>query len=475
MTLLKRQIGKGVSQEEECLSETDSIQQSEKIKLDDTELSLGIDKNLELTEEIRNQYDELTLDIEESHIEEIKEENILSDAEPEKEKTESPEEEAEELIVNEEIEKSAKADEQELPIQVQNSEEQKSNIEEVIVGNDEEDNDEGDNVFYSSELILERIKDSNIKELKIKKAMVIGMIFIAVALFSLSAYEVRKFLMAASENVTNSKRYLIESDIEQSVSTLPDEGSNKEIIEEKNSDLSGMLDKGQKSVESEKEETSSLQEKKIIVEASSPIKIKKRVGKKEIQDQLLQAYTAFTKKNYQQAGIYYQKVLGQDEENVDALNGLAMVYIKNNKMTEAKNYFYKVLDIDATNHFAKVTLIKMAGDLPVVEQEILYKELLEEEPKSLIVREAAANFYVSQSRWKKAQENYFVIMTLAPGKAKHIYNLAVSLDKLGKAPEALTYYIKARESYLKENDSERVDTIQQRIIALQDLEEYKNE
>ena len=51
--------------------------------------------------------------------------------------------------------------------------------------------------------------------------------------------------------------------------------------------------------------------------------------------------------------------------------------------------------------------------------------------------------YVTQGRWPDAQAAFFEALRNEPTNADYAYNLAVSLDRLGQAQSAATYYQRA--------------------------------
>ena len=62
---------------------------------------------------------------------------------------------------------------------------------------------------------------------------------------------------------------------------------------------------------------------------------------------------------------------------------------------------------------------------------------------SVVLYAALGNFYGQQSRWREAREAYSQTIAGNSARPDDIYNLAVSLDNLGRQQEALQYYLRA--------------------------------
>ena len=75
--------------------------------------------------------------------------------------------------------------------------------------------------------------------------------------------------------------------------------------------------------------------------------------------------------------------------------------------------------------------------------EVEIKTLLSKFPESAALHFALGNRLASDRRWVEAQQAYFEAYRLDATRADYVYNLAVSLDQLGKQILARDYYSKA--------------------------------
>src|SRR5690606_22588549 len=69
--------------------------------------------------------------------------------------------------------------------------------------------------------------------------------------------------------------------------------------------------------------------------------------------------------------------------------------------------------------------------------------LMEAHPEAAYLRFALGNWYARQARWADAQQAYFEAVRLDADNADYVFNLAVSLDRMGQEQAALGHYQRA--------------------------------
>lgn len=91
--------------------------------------------------------------------------------------------------------------------------------------------------------------------------------------------------------------------------------------------------------------------------------------------------------------------------------------------------------------------------------------MLAKQPDDANLHVALGNLYAEQNQWPAAQQAYFEAYSLNK-TTDNAYNLAVSLDQMGKPKLALPYYIRALE---QATDAGNIDkaALQARISAIQ--------
>lgn len=186
--------------------------------------------------------------------------------------------------------------------------------------------------------------------------------------------------------------------------------------------------------------------------AQNPLlKLISRTPSAGVDPTLLAAYQAFSRGDDAAAQQQYRQVLQGDVRNVDALLGMAAIAQRQGRDADATGWYQKVLEIEPRNTIAQsaITSVQMnaagsnlaATDLVGAESRI--KNMLAQQPEAANLHAALGNLFAAQNQWASAQEAYFNASRFAPNNADYVFNLAVSLDQLGKPNLALAQYQRA--------------------------------
>lgn len=181
----------------------------------------------------------------------------------------------------------------------------------------------------------------------------------------------------------------------------------------------------------------------FIVESPDPIIIKVQQQPPHAETYLNQAYQHYQKQDYVGAAGYYLQVLSDAPNNIDALLGMGVVAEQLGDKVTAESYYKKVQSLDNGNVYASSALIRLEQSQFPAERESNYQGLLEKFPDAAQTHAALGDLYAGQERWSEAQQAYFNATAKAPDNAEYHYNLAVSLDHLGKGAIARRYYQQA--------------------------------
>lgn len=172
-----------------------------------------------------------------------------------------------------------------------------------------------------------------------------------------------------------------------------------------------------------------------------------------IDPTLLAAYQAFNSGDDVAAQKQYRQVLQTDVRNIDALLGMAAIALRQGRYMDANGWYQKVLEIEPRNSTALSALanaqigndatgLSAAGsDFAATESRI--KNLLAQQPEAANLHAALGNLYAAKNQWPLAQAAYFDASRFAPNNADYAFNLAVSLDQIGKSELALAQYQRA--------------------------------
>ena len=209
-----------------------------------------------------------------------------------------------------------------------------------------------------------------------------------------------------------------------------------------------------------------------------PLKLVSRTPAAGVDPTLLAAYQAFSRGDDAAAQKQYRQVLQADVRSIDALLGMAAIALRQGRYADARGWYQKVLEIEPKNSTALSALANTqigndatdansaASDFSATESRI--KNLLAQQPEAASLHAALGNLYAAQNQWPLAQAAYFNASRFAPNIADYAFNLAVSLDQLGKSELALAQYQRAL-SLLNSAGASNLDRAQleARIQALQ--------
>ena len=174
-----------------------------------------------------------------------------------------------------------------------------------------------------------------------------------------------------------------------------------------------------------------------------PVKFARADSAGAISPEVRSGYAALVAGDLQTARRTYQAALTQDPFSVDALLGIATVDARLGNRDAARAYYRKVLEIDPRNATA---LAGLGATAQAVAPDRLESQLLgaiARDPASSALHFTLGGLYASQSRWTEAQTQFFEAHRLDPTSADVAFNLAVSLDHLGKAQLAAQFYSQA--------------------------------
>lgn len=175
------------------------------------------------------------------------------------------------------------------------------------------------------------------------------------------------------------------------------------------------------------------------------VKVVKNQPTVGINPKLIEAYNAYTKGDDAQAQQAYREVLKGDVRNTDALLGMATIAARQGRNDDAIGWYKKVLEIEPRNHVAQAGVLSLQQQDDPVSAETRFKNMIAQQPESASLYAALGDLYVSQNQWPSAQQAYFQAYHFEPNNAQHVFNLAVSLDHMGKPNLAVPYYKRALE------------------------------
>ena len=203
-----------------------------------------------------------------------------------------------------------------------------------------------------------------------------------------------------------------------------------------------------------------------IASQSASIQVSKSQSSPAVNPVLMNAYNAYLAGNDQEAQSLYKRVLQRDTRNVDALLGLGAIAEREGRIDDALGWYQKVLEIDPKNATA---LSAYAASVVQDDQTsvLKLKNMVAEHPNDANAHANLGAYFAGQSQWVEAQQSYFEAYRLN-ATAENAFNLAVSLDQMGKPALALPYYQQAL-AQVTASPSSTIDisALQARIAAIQ--------
>jgi len=174
-----------------------------------------------------------------------------------------------------------------------------------------------------------------------------------------------------------------------------------------------------------------------------------KVQPQGVDPTLLAAYQAYTRGEDANALRQYRLVLQRDVRNVDALLGMAAIAQRQGRDADAQGWYQKVLEIEPRNSVAQTAIITSrpmitdSVNTDFVGAESRIKSMIAQQPEGANLYAALGNLYAEQNQWPSAQDAYFNASRLASNNADYAFNLAISLDQMGKYSLALKQYQRA--------------------------------
>ena len=157
-------------------------------------------------------------------------------------------------------------------------------------------------------------------------------------------------------------------------------------------------------------------------------------------------YDALRRGDYDAARRSYQAAITADSASVDANLGLATAEARAGNVSAASLFYRKALELDPRNATALAGLAALADASRPGAVEARLREDVMRSPQSPALHLALGNVYAAQKRWSEAQGEYFEAHRLDPANPDIAFNLAVSLDNLGRGALAAQFYRRALDS-----------------------------
>lgn len=177
---------------------------------------------------------------------------------------------------------------------------------------------------------------------------------------------------------------------------------------------------------------------------ASRVSVSKNRASLGVSRDVMTAYEAFNRGDDQAAQQAYRQALQADVRNIDALLGMAAVAARQGRQADAVAWYGKVLELEPRNSVAQTALLDLQGQADPQTSESRLKTMISANPQAAHLHAALGQLYISQGQWPLAQQSFFEAHHLDATHPDYAFNLAVSLDHMGKSALALQYYLQAQ-------------------------------
>jgi Tfp pilus assembly protein PilF len=197
-----------------------------------------------------------------------------------------------------------------------------------------------------------------------------------------------------------------------------------------------------------------------------PLKLAPSVERPRVPAEVAAGYESLRNGDTAAARRSYAAALASDPTNLDALLGAATIEARSGNRTLASSHYRRALDVDPRNATAIAGLASLSdyGDSQGLESQL--RGEIARNPQSPQLHFTLGNLYASQSRWNDAQVEFFEAHRFDPANADIVFNLAVSLDRLGQARLAAEHYRRALDAASRQATQFDPAAVQRRLAAL---------
>ena len=176
------------------------------------------------------------------------------------------------------------------------------------------------------------------------------------------------------------------------------------------------------------------------------------------------AYSALVDGRLNDALQAYEQALASDQQDTDALLGLAYIAHQRGASEKAQNYYRGVLRFDPGNAVANAGLLALDAGTDATLTASRARELVQRQPDSAAALSFAGSAFVRDGLMADAEQAFARAQALEPGNPLHVYNRAIALDRLGQYQQALALYEKVSKIQVRSGEQSRA--ISMDVVAL---------
>jgi len=180
------------------------------------------------------------------------------------------------------------------------------------------------------------------------------------------------------------------------------------------------------------------------------------------------AWNAYIAEDYETAASIYKQVLGREKNNRDALLGIAAIAVKQGDIESARSMYGELVRLNPRDPIAVAAMSNLQNTTTSERDESKLKLMIRQSDNPSHLYFALGNIYSQQSRWPEAQQSYFRAWQSDNKNADYAFNLAVSLDQMGKQKEAVKFYKESLINAESGNTQFSIEAAESRLQQLND-------
>ncbi|NGZ05945.1 MAG: tetratricopeptide repeat protein [Magnetococcales bacterium] len=199
-----------------------------------------------------------------------------------------------------------------------------------------------------------------------------------------------------------------------------------------------------------------------------PVRLPGKTAAKPPANPMHEGRKALQKGDLAAARRHFEQALTIEPHNHTAISSLASVAIRERKPEEARSLYQAILKENPHDTLAIAALASLNGNSDSFREASQIQHLLRQSPNEPHLHFVLGNILVAQKNWPEAQAAFFNAYRLDRTNPDILFNLAVTLDRMGQEKSALTHYrdaLRLQEQY--KSGGFDPQAIQRRIAILE--------
>ncbi len=157
---------------------------------------------------------------------------------------------------------------------------------------------------------------------------------------------------------------------------------------------------------------------------------------------VMRGYKALGQNQFAQAREAYSQVLANNPTQRDALLGIAYAHQALGNTDQAISTLRRLVELYPRDSDGLSALYLIGGG-DLVAEETRFKQLLDRSEHPAAVHYTLGVLYFDQNRYGEAERAFSRAAALSPNQPDYAYNLALTLDQLGRSRDAARQYVVA--------------------------------